>query len=1003
MEQTLLFGYLRNKLAVEVTLSKFPLFVVFFLLFGVMLGAEDFALRQATDVRWAGLHVHTADNCEIVFWSDAILGDMDVYAQKINPSGVAVWSEPLLIVDKTGDQAIMDVVKTSDNNFIILWREYEIEENLGVWAQKITSNGQRLWGDNGVEIADGGLTIMDAIPVANAVGGAFIIYAYGYASYSIMGQYLDALGNQLWQEGGIPLVSFSSYVNLEQALSDAAGGVIINYSNYQDSQNLNHLVRISDTGSVIGNNPLIPAGAFPGQQYQIMTGSSGQYILYYVYNDINPFVRLAKIDNLGNLLLPQIVEYPLSTYDVALNVTVASISDGGLAVAWKSSTEAGEVRWRVQRLSGNFVPLWQEPGVQFGSSSFDGGDISMSVGTNDNVWLAWDNTDNAGIVRTVKAQMVSSTGVPAWTAEGMTLSADNGSPRVVAYPDRAMFVWNPDLEGKTSVRRQVISSGGALWLAENGEPLVQRIYGQAYLGDVIALDNKYLSIWSDDRGTGQIFYQLSNSNMEPLLEENGRALNSPFSLGWAGVVSVQRMDENKVAVLYFTYDNASMQYYLQLIDSNGNPLYPDNGIALTFTGNDSWGTMMSTLGEDIYIAWRSAQSSTNQQIRGQRIVNGQLMWGENGRVIVPDSDNVSISLEALQGRYFVWSILDYQSDEAVSKVLLVNENGDHAPGWDASGLSLVTGDNSYYQDVLQSGIVEGDLVVFISYSDGSSIVRAQRISSDGGRMWGENGIEPGLPGQINWIYGAVYDDGITCLMQESEEDVSNIRGQKLSPAGEKLWGEEGCSIADGLHNSYDAQIGKFVNGSYFVVYTDNDGAWIQNRDVFIRYITPLGEPQGEAPIVLCGARYQQDNVQAAVLENQALIAWSDDRAGIINSEVAMTGVWGVRIVSDYVFVNDPQETPPAMITIGGNHPNPFNASTTLVFGLARSGAAEVTIYNLRGQAVRKLLMADELSAGTHDLLWDGCDDRGVSQPAGVYLVKVSSLGRSVTHKMVLVK
>ncbi len=982
-------------------MSKFPLIIMLFLLLCVMLGAEEVALRQATDVRWEGLHVRTTDNCEIVFWSDATLGGMDVFAQKINQSGQTLWTEPLPMVSKPGDQDILDVVSTSDNNFIIIWQEYEINEVLGVWAQKITSNGQRLWTEDGVEISDGGQVMREATLVANSVGGAFIAFQYGYGSNVVMGQNLDTLGNQLWQTGGIQLTTYNTNINLAQAVSDGAGGMIINYSSYENSQEMNHLLRLSETGSVIGNNPLMPLGSFPGYRYQIMPGNNGEYILYYVQNESNPLIRLSKINNEGTLLIPQTVDYLLSTYDYIANYALDISPDGGVAVAWKSNSD-GETHWRAQRLSSAFAPMWPEPGVLIGANSYDGGNLSLAVGANDNTWIAWDISDYAGTVREVRAQMVNAAGVAAWSAEGMLLSEGNGNPLVLAYPDRGMFVWSPNLEGSTSVRRQVITTGGALFLAENGEPMTQGLNGQAYLADVVAFDEKFLNIWSDSRSGSQLYYQLSNSNMEPLLEENGRALGPQTEIQMALHTAV-KTESNRVALLYWEYASEGMTYYLQEMDSNGEVLYPGNGIE--FPIGEIYGTdiAMSYFNGGIYLAWFHITEG-DCQIMGQRIVDGQKMWGENGRMIASLGPDVSFISIALQGRYFIWSTWDMNTDGISCKTLLVTGSGNPHEGWQLGGLRLIAEGNSAYEYGSHAGLVDGNLVAFISYIDGGfSEARAQQINTSGARMWGENGVEIGAPGQFSWVMDAHYGNDITCLLMTQGTETNQIRVQKISLAGELLLGESGNLIADNIHNCYDAKLRMFYNGLYFCVYSDNDGAWIQNRDVYIRYITPQGVPQGEAPAVLCDARYQQDNVQAAVMGNQAFIAWSDDRAGIINSEVAMTGVWGNHIISDYVAADDPLETTPAMLSIAGNYPNPFNPSTTISFELGVSGSTEVSIYNLKGQLVRTLLSPTDLLAGKHNLVWNGCDDSGRSVSSGIYLCNVTSSGNSAVRKMVLAK
>jgi hypothetical protein len=65
------------------------------------------------------------------------------------------------------------------------------------------------------------------------------------------------------------------------------------------------------------------------------------------------------------------------------------------------------------------------------------------------------------------------------------------------------------------------------------------------------------------------------------------------------------------------------------------------------------------------------------------------------------------------------------------------------------------------------------------------------------------------------------------------------------------------------------------------------------------------------------------------------------------------------------------------------YPNPFNPQTTLRFELASAGRTTLTLFDTRGRRVRGLV-DQELSAGPHELNFDGVDDRGTALASGVY-------------------
>ena len=81
-------------------------------------------------------------------------------------------------------------------------------------------------------------------------------------------------------------------------------------------------------------------------------------------------------------------------------------------------------------------------------------------------------------------------------------------------------------------------------------------------------------------------------------------------------------------------------------------------------------------------------------------------------------------------------------------------------------------------------------------------------------------------------------------------------------------------------------------------------------------------------------------------------------------------------------------------------PNPFNVHTNIGF-LSNGHPAELTVYNVIGQPVRRLSIA--AVAGYQQLAWDGRDDTGRSVGTGIYLIRLRNGPRVRTMRVVLVK
>ncbi|MFN3693571.1 MAG: T9SS type A sorting domain-containing protein [Ignavibacterium sp.] len=87
-----------------------------------------------------------------------------------------------------------------------------------------------------------------------------------------------------------------------------------------------------------------------------------------------------------------------------------------------------------------------------------------------------------------------------------------------------------------------------------------------------------------------------------------------------------------------------------------------------------------------------------------------------------------------------------------------------------------------------------------------------------------------------------------------------------------------------------------------------------------------------------------------------------------------------------------------------NYPNPFNPTTTLRFALPGESLVRLEIFNLIGQRVKVLVdMESSLSAGWHEVHWNGRDDASRPVASGIYFYRLQAAKYSETKRMILMK
>ncbi|RKY75657.1 hypothetical protein DRQ00_10130, partial [candidate division KSB1 bacterium] len=86
-----------------------------------------------------------------------------------------------------------------------------------------------------------------------------------------------------------------------------------------------------------------------------------------------------------------------------------------------------------------------------------------------------------------------------------------------------------------------------------------------------------------------------------------------------------------------------------------------------------------------------------------------------------------------------------------------------------------------------------------------------------------------------------------------------------------------------------------------------------------------------------------------------------------------------------------------------NYPNPFNSSTIITFELAQEDIVSYIIYDLNGREVRRLMIQKNFSPGTHQIGWNGRNNKGEQLPSGTYFGQLRTRHFVKTNKLLLVK
>ncbi len=85
-----------------------------------------------------------------------------------------------------------------------------------------------------------------------------------------------------------------------------------------------------------------------------------------------------------------------------------------------------------------------------------------------------------------------------------------------------------------------------------------------------------------------------------------------------------------------------------------------------------------------------------------------------------------------------------------------------------------------------------------------------------------------------------------------------------------------------------------------------------------------------------------------------------------------------------------------------NYPNPFNPQTTINYAIPEDCFVQISIYNTRGEEIRKLVNTYQ-SSGLFTISWDGHDAFGGKVSSGIYYYRLKTNNFDEIKKMVFVR
>jgi len=307
----------------------------------------------------------------IITWNDVRSGvNPDIYAQRLDSDGRSMWPAAGVPVCTTAcSERCRDMVADGAGGAIVTWCDDRRSGDCDVYAQRLDASGRVLWRMNGVPVCAADRAQGFPRVISDGAGGAIVTWAdfRQGTDYWIFAQRLDASGNALWQENGVPVCTAAGS-KLPRITTDGAGGAIIVWRDPRSSSNYDiYAQRVSGSGNMLWRPDGIPVCTVAGAKWWplvVSDGSGGAIVLWRDYRDGSSYDTYAqRIDPSGRALWKKNgAPVCAGEYNERYHEMIPD-GAGGAIVSWYEERLSGTYDIYAQRIGPLGRLLWKTAGV----------------------------------------------------------------------------------------------------------------------------------------------------------------------------------------------------------------------------------------------------------------------------------------------------------------------------------------------------------------------------------------------------------------------------------------------------------------------------------------------------------------------------------------------------------------------------------------------------------------------------------------------------------------
>ncbi len=334
---------------------------------GIQWGSQGITLSAIPSTQDVVRMISDGTGGAIIAWQDNRSGQYHIYAQRVDGSGASVWNANGVAVCTTaGVQYLYGIASDNSGGALIVW--LDSAGNWDIYAQRIDPNGNAIWTANGVAVSAS--AALDGSPqiASDGTHGAIVVFTRNVSGNSdLFANRVDAGGTVRWAADGVALCTAMGGESDLRVAYDGAGGAIVAFGDYRNFPEDIYAQRIDTSGAVQWTATGKAVCAVAGEQAYpqlVSDGAGGAIIVWKDSRSGTSDIYAQRIDGSGTSLWTTNGVPVCVAVDAQDQPQIASDGSGGALIVWRDLREgSGNYNIYAQRIDAGGASVWVSDGI----------------------------------------------------------------------------------------------------------------------------------------------------------------------------------------------------------------------------------------------------------------------------------------------------------------------------------------------------------------------------------------------------------------------------------------------------------------------------------------------------------------------------------------------------------------------------------------------------------------------------------------------------------------